>query len=406
MSRFAAAPSRTAIATACTAAAAAACCLLTACGSASAPVPSASGPAARPPASTRGPAVQKPYHGIGVTSLSFVSARRGFALASVACGPARCPALLGTSDGGQTWERLTAPTPALGQPYSTCADRRPCAGFIAFASASTGYAFSPALLITTDGGRHWLMLAKTGVSALAVSGQTVTRVDSGSPGCSGRPYHVQTATVGGTTWRDLPAPAIEMICPPSLYRQADQLILAGYGNAAGGVRATARIDRSADGGKTWAAGPDSCGGQDGYASALAIAPPATVVLLCQHQKSRADGTYGPAWIRVSADNGATFGPAEPVPHLAGSHPGEVLSYQLAATSGSILVLAGRNQDWRLLRTVNGGTSWTVPLHPDAFGNAILSGFQGERTAWVGRAGLLWTTHDGGQTWHVSHFTAG
>lgn len=280
-------------------------------------------------------------------------------------------------------------------------------GDLAFATATTGYAYSPALMITTDGGRHWRLLDRTGVASLTIAGDTVTRVDSGYFGCSGRPYKVQSAPVGSTTWRDLAAPAIVMICPPVLYRQSSQIVLAGYGNPAGGVRATARIDRSSDGGRAWAAGPDQCGGHDGYASAVAIAAPSTVVLLCQHQMAKPDGTYGPAWIRVSADNGATFGPGRPVPDAVASQKGEVTSYRLAAgSSGRLLVLEGLNQDWRLLRTANGGRSWTTALHPDAFGDAFVTGFTGGQTAWVGQANSLWTTHDGGVTWHASHFVSG
>ena len=339
--------------------------------------------------------------------MSFVSDDRGFALATIACGARRCAALFGTADGGATWRRLTAPTRAIGSTYSTCPGASPCSGQIRFATPLIGYAFAPSLLMTTDGGRHWRHLAAAAVSSLEAADGTVVRVDSGTDGCTGRPALVQAARVGGASWRDLPAPPIEMICPPVLYRQGERLVLAGYGNAAGGVRATARIDRSADGGGSWTGGPDRCGGHDGYAATVALAPPSTLVLLCQHQMARSDGTFGPAWVRVSTDDGATFGPDERVPAARGTFKGEVASYQLAAaTAGRLLILQGGTHGWRALLTQDGGRSWSVPLRPDAFGNPLLVGFEDPLTARVAQAGTVWTTRDGGRHWHASTIKAG
>jgi len=339
--------------------------------------------------------------------MSFVSDDRGFALASVACGGRRCAALFGTTDGGITWRRLRAPTRAIGGEYGTCPSASPCAGQIRFATPLIGYAYSPSLLITTDGGRRWQMLDRIGVTSLEAAGGTVVRVENPSDGCSGRAYEVQVAQVGGTSWRDLAAPPIEMICPPVLYRQGERLVLAGYGNPAGGVRATARIDRSPDGGATWAAGPDSCGGHDGYAAAVALAPPSTLVLLCQHQMPRPDGTFGPAWVRVSTDDGATFGPGEVVPAVRGRYQDEVAIYQLAAASaGRILILQGGLRGWRALLTQDGGKSWSVPVRPDRFGNPVLVGFQDPLTARIAQANTVWTTRDGGRRWHAATITAG
>ncbi len=336
--------------------------------------------------------------------MTFVSDDAGFALGSTGCGTGRCAALLGTIDGGRHWRRLTAPTRTLGGVYSTCQHGRPCVQEVRFATPLIGYAFSPALLMTTDGGLHWRLLKATGVTSLEAAGGTVVRVASGYEGCAGGPYQVESAADGSNSWPALPAPPIEMICPPVLYRQGSRIVLAGYGNAAGGVRATARIDRSADGGRTWATGPDRCGGKDGYAATLALAPPSTLVLLCKHQMPRHDGSYGPAWIRISTDDGSSFGADEHLPSLP-VPKGTVTSYQLAAASPArlLVVEAGTNGS-RLLRSGNGGRTWTTSLQFHGGGTVLLVGFEDPQTARVAQGDTVWTTRDGGQTWQADHFT--
>jgi len=189
--------------------------------------------------------------GFGVVSMTFVSASRGFALGSVACGSGRCGALLGTADGGVHWRRLTAPTRALGSEYGICDYGRPCVGQIRFATPAIGYAFSPALLMTTDGGLHWRLLARTGVTSLETASGTVVRVAARYEGCSGRPYRVESARAGTDSWRVLPASAIGRICPPILYRSGVRVVLVSYGNQTAGIPAKAQIERSADAGTTF-----------------------------------------------------------------------------------------------------------------------------------------------------------
>jgi hypothetical protein len=214
---------------------------------------------------------------------------------------------------------------------------------VRFATPLTGYAYDPSLLVTTDGGLRWHRLRGAYVSSLETAGGTVVRVASAGTGCSGMRYQVDAAAVGSTAWRALPAPPILQICPPVLYRQGERLVLAGYGNPAGGVRATAQIARSADGGQAWASGPDHCGGTDGYASTVALAPPDVLVLLCQHQMPGATGAFGPAWVRVSANGGASFGPGQIVPSRPAAAPGTILRYQLAAASAGRLLVVETSQ---------------------------------------------------------------
>jgi photosystem II stability/assembly factor-like uncharacterized protein len=336
--------------------------------------------------------------------MSFVSDLRGFALGTVRCRAGRCIALLGTSDGGSSWRQLTAPTRAAGGVYSTCPSGQPCVQQVRFATPLIGYAYDPSLLVTMDGGMHWRRLRGAYVSSLETAGGTVARVASAGTGCSGMRYQVDTAPVGSTAWRALPAPPIAEICPPVLYRQGERLILAGYGNPAGGVRATAQIARSADGGQTWASGPDHCGGTDGYASGIALAPPDVLVLLCQHQMPGASGAFGPAWVRVSADGGASFGPDQTVPSRLAAPAGTITRYQLAAASaGRLLVVETGQQGSSVLLTGNGGQNWSTSLSPTAPGPVVLIGYQDPVTARIAQADTVWTTTDGGRTWIADRF---
>lgn len=332
--------------------------------------------------------------------MTFVSDTRGFALGTATCSAGRCVTLLGTTDGGEHWQPLTPPASKPGSVYSTCPHGAPCVQQVRFATPAIGYAFDPSLFVTTDGGQHWQQLPGTDVSSLEAAGGTVARVISGDTGCAGQPYHLQTTPAGSPAWQTVAAPTFFMICPPVLYRQGDRMVLAAYGNPAGGVRATAQIDRSADSGRTWTSGQDACGGKDGYASTLALAPPATLALLCQHQIPSPSGGYAPAYLRISASNGATYGPDLPLPNAANGF----LRYQLAAASNStLLVVETGTNGSRLLRTSNGGKTWSTSLTFPARPPVILVGFEDPQTARIAQGNTVWTTTDAGHTWTSAGF---
>jgi photosystem II stability/assembly factor-like uncharacterized protein len=377
--------------------------------------PTSGAPAAAPttPAAGSAGTPAGPAAGFRVLSMSFVSDQRGFALGTAPCGRERCPALLGTTDGGRTWTRLAAPDATAPAPDGSCpAEEVPCVDQVRFGTPLIGYAYDTALYVTTDGGRQW-QLRIGNISSLEAAGGTVVRVASDYLGCGGSQVEIDVARAGSGTWVPLPAPDLVAICPPVLYRQGQLLVLAAYGNPAGGVPASAAISRSDNGGRTWtAAAPDSCAshqgdGRDGYASAVALAPPAVLVLLCQHQAPAADGSHDPAWVRVSTNGGASYGPDQAVPLLP-HQLGGVPSYQIAAASaGRILVVEGTNRDGapgsNILLTVNGGLSWFTTGHLTASAPDVLVGFEDPLTARVAQGDTVWTTRDGGRTWLSDHF---
>ncbi len=345
--------------------------------------------------------------GFQVLSMTFVSDQRGFALGTVKCGTRRCVSLLGTANGGATWARLTAPAKRPGGIFNTCPSGSACVSQVRFATPLVGYAFDPSLFLTTDGGRHWKQDHGLSVTSLEISGGTAIRVASAGEGCSGMPYKVQSAPVGTTAWHALSAPQILTICPPALYRQGTRVVLAGYGNPAGGVRATAQITRSGNDGATWSGVRDSCGGKDGYASGLAIAPPDVLVLICHHQMPARSGSFGPAWVRVSVNGGASFAPDRVVSTPSGlpkAPAGGILGYQLAAASQSRLLVTTTSPHGNLVLLSNdGGRTWSARLRPSGAGSLLLVGFEDPVTARVAQGDRVWTTRDGGSHWTADSF---
>ena len=385
---------------------------LAACGTApsssapAAPGSQSSGPETGTPSAPAGSASPSATSGPGgfqVLSMTWVSDTQGFALGTTACGASSCLALLGTTDGGSHWRGLTAPTRQPGGVYSTCPHGGACAQQIRFVTPLIGYAFNPSLFVTTDGGLHWHRLPGTNVSSLEAANGTVAEVVSGGTGCAGQPYQVRSLQAGTAAGQVLAPPRIEMICPPVLYRQGSRMVLVGYGNPAGGVRATATIDRSADNGQTWSSGPDACGGKDGYASGVALAPPDTLVLLCQHQMPRHNGSYGPPWVRISTDGGATFGPDQMLPAPPAS--GGYYHFQLAAASPTNLLVAETGQHGsQLEHTADGGRTWATALTMPGTAPVLLVGFEDPVTARIAQSDTVWTTTDAGATWQPNTFT--
>jgi hypothetical protein len=350
--------------------------------------------------------------GFSVLSMTFVSDVTGYALGTVKCHPGRCVSVLRTTDGGTHWTQVKAPAEHPGGLYNTCPAHQSCVAQIRFVTPLIGYAFDPSLFLTTDGGSHWRQLHGLNVTSLEAAGGapgTAVRVATKGQGCSGRPYKVQSAQVGTNTWHLLPAPPIVMICQPKLYRQGERLVLADYGNAAGGVRALAGIEVSGDDGATWNHVADKCGGKDGYAAQVTIAPPHVLVLLCRHQTFTSHHGFGTAWVRVSTDDGATFGPDRPVVAPHGLPAKTAFVNQVAAASARrLIVVATSNRRNVAYVSQNGGRAWKTALSfagngTDKSNSLILVGFQDPLTARIALFDQVWTTINGGKRWSVDKF---
>lgn len=368
-----------------------------------------------PAAGRRAAPAGTPLSGSFLMDLTWVSDQRGWALSAGSCGRGLCPRLATTRNGGRTWTALPAP-PGHVQDQQGLADcgRAACVSQVRFATATVGYLFGPALYQTSDGGRSWHRVPSRPVEALEPSAGTVARIVYDHTGCPGPcDRTVQQTTAGSATWHTV----LRIPAASAAYSVAAQLIRQGmavsyiplYGHVAGGAsRAYTVIFRSTDGGATWQRSDDPCAGiatEEYDSSGLAAAPGGFAAVLCAPRAGA-----GPAFVRTSADDGSSWGPARPVPGAAGHYLDLI-----AAPGAGQLVLAtggdtgGGSFNYRLAASADGGLHWsaavtgTARIDPQAPAAEFL-GFEDARTGrWLSDSHDIWTTHDGGQRWRVQPF---
>ena len=324
---------------------------------------------------------------------TWTSPRVGWVLASGSCGGPLCAAILHTTDGAATWHRTAAP-----------AD--PSLTGLRFADARTGYATSAsAVYLTADGARTWRRIpAPAVVEDLETGGGSAVLVGADSAGCPG-PCHAYavSATAGATAWRRLPAPAIAQGVRDGVSVQGSSLVLAAYGQTAGGAGAAhTRLARSADGGATWTTAADPCGtGPEGEddATAVASAPGGAVAVLCVPRTAQ----FSPPFVLASPDGGATFGGRHRLPLAV---QGSSVALALGAGSpGDLCVAALDGSRYVALVSHNGGVSWTrtltVPAPSEGAAGAFVTFADATHAALGFQTDTLWTTADGGDTWTAS-----
>jgi len=343
--------------------------------------------------------------GFEVMSMTFIGKWQGWALGTVGCDSGRCLQLLHKTK-GRRWTPIKTPVtyPAS---FGVCPTGQPCAGQIAFVG-SDGYAFDPSPMVSTNGGDSWNTDGATYVTSLAASANgLVVEVTSPAAGCTGGPYPVQRAGAGSRTWTTLsPQPPISGVCPPILYSQNSRIALVGYGNPARRASAAAQIRISEDNGGGWVQVPDKCRSNDGYASAVALALPRVLALLCQRQAPSTAGRSGQAWIRISVNDGTQFRPSQQVGHR-GPAIGAIVHYQLAAASSNVLIIAETGtKGSKLLFTGDAGRTWHCPLVLRGSEPVDLVGYENQSIGRVAQGNAVWTTTDGGKRWTKAYFSAG
>lgn len=363
-----------------------------------------SSPTPASPSPARDPRTGPVPSGFRSVDLSFVSADRGWALGTAACGTPPCTSLLSTVDGGRHWAGGAAPVlPLVGEPG--CTAEQACLRTLRFADAQHGYAFGGALVTTDDGGTTWTRQTSPYVDALEAGDGTVLRVVHRTEGCPpGCVYTLERAPVGSRTWTPVNAPTIEGN-RPLLLRQGSAAYLLVLKNPAGGAGdAHPQLLVSRDSGTTWAERPEPCGPSapnspdERDASAAAVAPDGSFTVLCT-QRSTQRGS-----VLVSTDQARTFSAAAALPTAD-------RGVDVAASSGSRLVVAAiRGGTYELLLSTDGGATWGAATSaaqptPGAVTGAVTGDppFLGFTTALVGTAAQptgtsLWRTADGGRTW--------
>jgi hypothetical protein len=328
--------------------------------------------------------------GFAAQSLSWVSAKEGWALGAAACGNKTCTTVIGTADGGGMWSTvgvISAPIDAR-KPSGVTAIR--------FADGKDGWAFGPSLQETQNGGASWAPASIPGgqkqVLALVADAQVVYAVVS--PCRVGRRCG-QRATL----WHTSPGSDTWVQVPVTL-ESAGVVSLALHGTVAYAAMQDFAPDPGAffatTDGTDWSPRPNPCRVELSYTIAdVAPISDKRVAILCV-----GDGGAGSAGKQVyRSDDTAQTTVSAGKPPLGG------ISALLAATSdGTLVVVSWSVAD--LIYRNTGGKRWhTVFEGGDGFGwsdphfTTKKIGFVvHEPIAWGG-AGEVWKTTDAGQRWH-------
>ncbi len=344
-----------------------------------------------------------PLTGRLVIDLTWISARRGWALEAAPCSRGLCPLLAATTDGGRTWRVLASP-PGVIQ-YQ---DGGPGLSQIRFVTGRICYLFGPALYQTADGGRTWRRLPGLPVEALQPAAGTVVPVAYRGTGCPGPCTRVvQEPTARAIRWRTLlkiaaPLPGSRAVASQVIRQGKSVIYVPVYGDLAAGAGSQHTvIFRTTDGGATWARLPDPCPGT-GMAThdtiGLAAAPGGFLAALCAPR-----GGTGRVLVLTSADYGSAWTAPRPLPA-----PGT--NWQIAAASPARLAVATGGASgsgpfrYRLLVSADRGRHWSTvvtgitQLSPQAPAVADL-GFTGRVGWWISDPRTFWLTSDKGRTWH-------
>jgi photosystem II stability/assembly factor-like uncharacterized protein len=362
------------------------------------------------PAGTASPANTVAPAYTSLLSTSWVDAASGWVLGAKPCANGTCAGLARTTDAGQQWQALPSPAARI-QDGSVDCSTQSCVSQVSFASASIGYLYGPALLMTTDGGLSWHAQPGPQTETLTIAGGEVYRVTYASTGCPGpcQPA-LQEAAVGSANWRTLMGRLAEPDRSDSaqIVASGPDVLVAIYGSLAGPVRAQAVVYRSTDGGSTWRQIADPCNGlgpsgpkQEEDLIDLADAPGGPVVGLC------APHNITTTFVITSADGGATWRATDADPR--GQFLGVVAAARPATIAVATAAVSGNGTDAaRLLVTTDGGQHWVTAATDTqdlAIGNPIISSapafleFESSLSGhWLGDPHGIWSTTDGGLQW--------
>jgi hypothetical protein len=354
-----------------------------------------------------------------LTGAVFPNDADGFALSA---GPGRT-ALVGTTDGGQTWRVVDGDLPSGSSAQLDFAS--PTEGFLWGGPPTTNGELP--LWVTANGGRSWTRapigpvvsdVSAIGAAAWAVVG---TCPVAATPSATSCPVVLEESVDGGLSWTpSAAAPPIEESTAPSYSDQDVELARMTRAHAyllsfdpLGESAALAGLAYTADAGATWRMLPDPCTRGYDYAE-IAGSGTDDLWLLCAGLPSA--GEQAKALYR-SFDGGATWA-------LAASAPlGELTGGLGPAVTGSIsiegyvapvslghdnLAVVDATTAWlfpshgSVAKTTNGGQTW-VPVRSlaamssiGASGNIV---FADPTHGWVDGPGVgIWTTADA-TSWH-------
>jgi photosystem II stability/assembly factor-like uncharacterized protein len=339
--------------------------------------------------------------GFQASDLSWVSVDAGFAVGIAPCGTASCTHVLRTVDGGASWWDAGA----TGLPHGCAAA---CPTRVRFADQQTGYVFGNGLLMTTDGGTTWSRQPGPDTFGLEVSGGTAVRVlaREACPGCR---FEVQRSGVGSSAWESVRT-SDEPRSVAALARQLEHVVVALKANPAGGAGdAHTSVLLSNDGGTTWTRQDDPCQGpgdndpEEVDAAQLDWSLDAELLVLCQRRAWRSNG--GNSTVLVSTDAGGNFAPPTGFPEATDA-------FLVAGGQRGVLLAEthqGNDKEVALLRSADSGRTWVevarAPL-PDGATEMHYLAFSTPLVAtWVPPGGTtVLRTTDGGTSWTETRFS--
>lgn len=333
--------------------------------------------------SQRPPAARLPV-GFSPQALSATDAQDVWLLGRVPCRGGRCFAVAKSTDGGGSF--AVAPAPRLPTQGNGPQLWR-SGGDDAFLLVP---GLHPLFYETHDGAATWHRSALRNVIAFTIADRRAFAVAAqcSDRGCTG--YHFIRGSVSGTSWRESRLPFTPDGSVLDLAARASNVWLLGTPTQ-GQAKPHDVLARSADAGRTFTTGPGPC--VPGLGGDLEPASGATVWAVCP------TGMQAGAW--RSDDGGVSFSPLR-TPEL-------VNSSRLAPASARTAVLVGSDAGARMIRTTDGGATWSRASTPRR-GRFVTSldfvddevGYAVVQTGWNVREkiqeGAVWRTPDGGAHW--------
>ena len=291
------------------------------------------------------PALQSDFAPVAT---SWLNASTGYVLGEGACPLPQtgCTSVMMTSDGGRTFSRLPGPrTPLASLDGSTTH----AVSRLLFVTPLVGYAWGPGLWLTTDGARHWTLLATTNVIAVLHSENAVDVLALSCPPtattCESPQLDVWRAPIG-----HIALSMVTRLEGSGQWEAADNGEIAVITLASVPTAGPSRLWRSSNGGATWSTGHQPCtAGPATEPDAVAVSRDGSILVVCggpsgagQQQKV----------LYASADAGATFVDVGPTP-LNGMAQG------VAAFGRDTLAVTARSGGDEIYVSVDGGLHYAT-----------------------------------------------
>ena len=349
------------------------------------------------PAGSGGPATPVPA-GFKANSVTWLSAQRGWVLGAAPCGKKTCSDVIGTTDGGTTWQLIgTVPAPLASIGKGTLGVTE-----VRFATPTVGWVFGNGgdIFRTRTGGRSWTAMpvpggAKQVLSLAASASQSYALVSYCTPGKPICPHQLGFFHIGtgaGSAWTRIPLGLPKTIT-------ADVAVLGRTVYVTDSQLEFGRPDKlyASTDGVHFAARTAPCSHAQDLTLLQAVPMPAAhVALLCDGNPgfSKAVKT-----VYLSADTGKTdtfagqMGPFGIQAQLAASPSGNLAV--ASWSDGSFIYINDTHKtSWTMVEGIgDGGAGWNdiaYASNSDAwvvYGPADFTGI-----------GQLWATHDAGKRW--------